>query len=73
MGEYSKALSSQEKVLEIRQQSLPPNHPDLAMSYNNIGAVYDNMGEYSKAQSFYKRAMDIGEKLLPLNHPELQR
>ena len=26
-----------EKALEIRQQSLPPNHPDLATSYNNIG------------------------------------
>ena len=37
MGEYSKALSSHEKALEIRQQSLPPNHPDLASSYNNIG------------------------------------
>ena len=51
MGEYSKALSSYEKSLEIRQQSLPPNHPDLAASYNNIGIVYSNMGEYSKALS----------------------
>ena len=37
MGDYSKALSSHEKALAIRQQSLPPNHPDLASSYNNIG------------------------------------
>ena len=39
MGEYSKALSYYEKSLEIKQQSLPPNHPDLAASYNNIGEV----------------------------------
>ncbi|CAF4253959.1 unnamed protein product, partial [Rotaria sordida] len=43
MGEYSKALSSYEQSLEIREIALPPNHPDLAISYNNIGLVYDNM------------------------------
>ncbi|CAF4743787.1 unnamed protein product, partial [Rotaria sp. Silwood2] len=36
MGEYSKALSSYERSLEIRQIALPTNHPDLAGSYNNI-------------------------------------
>ena len=40
MGEYSKALSYYEKDLEISQKSLPPNHPNLATSYNNIGGVY---------------------------------
>ena len=25
------------KHLQLQQQSLPPNHPDLATSYNNIG------------------------------------
>jgi tetratricopeptide (TPR) repeat protein len=42
MGDYPKALSSYEKTLAIQQQSLPPNHPDLAKSYGNIGIVYDN-------------------------------
>jgi tetratricopeptide (TPR) repeat protein len=72
MGEYSKVLSSHEKALAIQQQSLPPNHPDLAMSYNNIGLVYENMSNYSKALSFYERAVDIGQRSLPSNHPNLQ-
>ncbi len=71
MGEYSKALSSDEKALQIKQQSLPPNHPDFAMSYNNIGLVYKNMGDYSKARSFYERAVEIGQQSLPSNHPNL--
>ena len=29
MGEYSKALSYFERALDIRQRSLPLNHPDL--------------------------------------------
>ncbi|CAF1580572.1 unnamed protein product [Adineta steineri] len=73
MGDYPKALSYYEKDLEISRQSLPPNHPDLASSYNNIGLVYENMGNYSKARTYYERAIQIGEQSLPSNHPTLQQ
>ncbi|CAF4614037.1 unnamed protein product [Rotaria sp. Silwood2] len=71
MGEYSKALSSYERSLEIRKIALPPNHPDLASSYNNIGVVYKEMGEYSKALSSYERSLEIRKIALPPNHPDL--
>ena len=71
MGEYSKALSSYERSLEITKVALPSNHPDLATSYNNIGMVYYNMGEYSKAVSFYERSLEIDKVALPPNHPNL--
>jgi tetratricopeptide (TPR) repeat protein len=61
MGEYSKAL-------EISQKTLPPNHPDLGTSYNNIGGVYKSMGEYPKALSYYEKALEIQQKTLPANH-----
>jgi tetratricopeptide (TPR) repeat protein len=70
-GDYENAIEYHEKALEIRQKTLPPNHPDLAQSYNNIGGVYDNMGEYSKALSFYEKALEIYQKTLPPNHPDL--
>ena len=66
-----KHFLSYEKALEIRQQSLPSNHPDLASSYNNIGIVYDSMGEYSKALSSYEKALEIRQQSLPPNHPDL--
>ncbi|CAF1033033.1 unnamed protein product [Rotaria sordida] len=71
MGEYSKALSSFEQSLEIRKITLPPNHPDLASSYNGIGMVYDKIGEYSKALSSYERSLEIRKIALPPNHPDL--
>ncbi|CAF1288490.1 unnamed protein product, partial [Rotaria sordida] len=71
MGEYSKALSSFERSLEIRKIALPANHSDLAASYNNIGMVYDNMGEYSKALSFLQKGLAIRQKSLPPNHPDI--
>jgi tetratricopeptide (TPR) repeat protein len=70
-GDYKKAIEYSRKSLEIRQKTLPPNHPLLATSYNNIGLVYQNMGEYSKALSFYEKALEIWEKTLPPNHPDL--
>ncbi|CAF1568561.1 unnamed protein product, partial [Rotaria sordida] len=70
MGEYSKALSSYEISLEILKIALPPNHPDLASSYNGIGIVYSHMGEYSKALSSYVRSLEIRKIALPPNHPD---
>jgi tetratricopeptide (TPR) repeat protein len=70
-GEYQEAIRFYEKALAIDQQSLPPNHPDLAISYNNIGMVYDNMGEYSKGLSSYEKALAIRQQSLPPNHPDL--
>ena len=66
MGDYPKALSSYEKALAIRQQSLPPNHPHLAMSYNNIGSVYEIMGDYPKALSSHEKALAIRQQYFPL-------
>ncbi|CAF3819552.1 unnamed protein product [Rotaria magnacalcarata] len=71
MGEYSKALSSHERSLDILKIALPPNHPNLASSYNNIGNVYSDMGEYSKALLSHERSLEIRKIALPPNHPDL--
>jgi tetratricopeptide (TPR) repeat protein len=72
MGEYSKALLCYEKDLAISQSVLPATHPELGISYNNIGWMYEKMHDYSKARSFYERAVDNGQHSLPPNHPQLQ-
>ncbi len=61
-----------EKAIDIRQKTLPPNHPYLATSYDNMGKVHEKMAEYSNALSFYQRAVDIGECSLPESHSHLQ-
>jgi tetratricopeptide (TPR) repeat protein len=70
-GEYQEAITFYEKALQIKEKSLPPNHPDLASYYNNIGEVYHNMGDYSKALSSYEKALAIKQQSLPPNHPSL--
>jgi tetratricopeptide (TPR) repeat protein len=70
-GKYQEAVAFFEKSLEIKEKSLPTNHPDLAESYNNIGMVYNHMGEYSKALQFYEKSIQIRKISLPPNHPDL--
>ncbi|CAF1260068.1 unnamed protein product [Adineta steineri] len=69
-GDYDQAIEYYEKVLEIREKTLPLNHPSLVTSYNDIGNVYTYVGAYSKALSVYEKALEINEKTLPSNHPD---
>lgn len=70
-GNYKKALFYFKQGLKIRQETLPSNHPHLAISYNNIGLVYDSMGEYKKALTYYRQDLEISMKCFPPNHPSL--
>ena len=70
-GDYEKALFYFKQGLKIRQETLPLNHPHLAISYNNIGLVYDKMGEYKKALGYYRKDLEISRKCFPSNHPSL--
>ncbi|CAF4300478.1 unnamed protein product [Adineta steineri] len=70
-GKYEEALTFYEKALTIKQSSLPPNHIDLAPSYNNIGLVHDKMGNYPKALSFHDKVLEIRQQSLRPSHPHL--
>ncbi|CAF0808369.1 unnamed protein product [Adineta steineri] len=70
-GDYEKTIWYYEQGLEIRQRTLPSNHPLLATSYNKIGNVYNNIRRYSKALSFYEKVLEILKNILPSNHPLL--
>ncbi|CAF4817809.1 unnamed protein product, partial [Rotaria socialis] len=67
-----KALEYYEKSLKIREKALPPTHPDLATSYNNIGQLYEGMEEYSKALPLLEKALSIKQKSLPSTHPSIK-
>jgi tetratricopeptide (TPR) repeat protein len=60
-----------DKALQIREQVLNPLSPDLAISYSNIGLVYDAQGNYDKAMEFYNKALQIKEQVLNPLSPSL--
>jgi tetratricopeptide (TPR) repeat protein len=61
---YQKTHSYYDKLLKIEQKLFLQIHPSLAISYSNIGYVYNDMQEYSKVLSYY-------QKDLPANHSSL--
>ena len=37
-------------------------HPNIAMSLNNIGGVYNDIGNTKKALDFYNKSLDMFKK-----------
>jgi len=71
LREYAAAKQSHEQALAIRRKSLPPNHPDIAYSLNNLGALQYELREYAAAKQSHEQALAIRRKSLPPDHPDI--
>ncbi len=73
MEKYDLASNYYTKSLKIRETVLPPEHPLIAATYNNLGAMYSNMGDDAEALKFYQKSLEITRKILPPAHPDIIR
>ncbi len=48
-----------------------PEHPNLAMSPNNLAGLYKAQGKYAEAEPLFKRALAIVERSQGSNHPHV--
>src|SRR5947208_1094060 len=46
---YAEAIPLAQQALEIRERLLSPYHQDIAISLNNLAALYRSTGQYAKA------------------------
>ncbi|MDP3284559.1 MAG: CHAT domain-containing protein, partial [Desulfobacterales bacterium] len=70
LGDYSKAEPLYKRALAVAEKVLGPEHPNTALSLNNLAMLYESLGDYSKAEPLYKRALAINEKVLGPEHPD---
>src|SRR5436309_11575 len=70
-GKYDRAVAVAQKALEVAEQKVGPNHPDVATSLNNLAAFYDTQGAYAKAEPLYQRSLAIWEKARGTDHPDV--
>ena len=68
-GAYPKALEYYNKALAIHLKVLGQEHPDVALSYSNIGYVYACQGDYPKALDYFLKALPIFKNALGKEHP----
>ena len=73
MGNLHKAEEFYLKSLKIYENLFGENHSDVAMSYNNLGNLYDNKGNLSKAEEFYLKSLKIYENLFGENHSDVAK
>jgi tetratricopeptide (TPR) repeat protein len=59
------------RSLAIREKVFGPNHPDVAISLNQLGVLYDTQSRYDDAEQLFKRSLAIREKTLGPNHPDV--
>ena len=53
------------------QQTLGSQHPDVAASYNNLGALLQDQGDLKKAKEYHERALAIRQQTLGPEHPNV--
>jgi Flp pilus assembly protein TadD len=49
-GRYSEAIPLAQRILEIREKSLGPDHTEVATALNNLAAAYKGQGRYVDAE-----------------------
>jgi tetratricopeptide (TPR) repeat protein len=59
-GHDARGLELFERVLAIRQRTLPPDHPWIASAHYNIAVVLNNMRRWSDAIPHYEASIRIG-------------
>ena len=72
-GEYDVALEYYNRALAIKLKSLPAEHPDVAMTYKNMGLVYEVKDELEQALPLLQKASSIYQAALPSNHPNVTK
>ena len=66
--QYPEAISTGNEALKVAEKTFGPEHPDVALTLNNLAQLYSDQERYDDAESLYKRVLTILEKALGPDH-----
>ena len=69
-GQFREAESLQQRVVQIHEKALGPEHPLTATSISNLGNMLYLQGKFSEAEQVHRRALAIRMKVLGSGHPD---
>ena len=72
-GEYADGVKIVEQQLKIREKILGPEHPEVALTLNDLAVFLNKTSDYTGALSLYERSLVIYEKALGKDHPDVAR
>lgn len=47
------------RSLDIRENDLEPNHPDVALALSNLAEAYRKQAKYSESERLNQRALEV--------------
>jgi Protein of unknown function (DUF2914)/Tetratricopeptide repeat len=68
-GDYASAEHLLREAAGLQEQTLGPNHPDLANTLNNLGVVCEITDNPIDAEHYFRRAYTIATATLAPDHP----
>ncbi|MFH0887723.1 MAG: tetratricopeptide repeat-containing protein kinase family protein [Planctomycetota bacterium] len=68
-GKYREAIPIAKIILKETEGKRGKDHPDTAVSLNNLAALYYANGDNASAKPLFKKALVITEKALGTDHP----
>jgi tetratricopeptide (TPR) repeat protein len=70
-GNFPLAAKALAEALAIREGLLHSEHPDIAVSLNNLALLLQDTNRLSEAEPLYRRALTIDEKSYGPDHPDV--
>ena len=70
-GAYGQAEPWYERCVEVVGDRLGDEHPDVALSLNNLAGLYNAQGRYSDAEPLYVEALEMRKRVLGDEHPDV--
>ena len=67
---YAMAEPLYDEALSITRRVLGADHPNTAVSLNNLAALYRAQGRYEDAEPLYDEALSIRRRVLGADHPD---
>ena len=70
-AKYEEAMPIVQEKLELDRKVFGERTAEVAINYNNIGAVYSHQGNYSAALEYYGKNLDILLEIFGERHPDV--
>ncbi|MGA2297176.1 MAG: CHAT domain-containing tetratricopeptide repeat protein [FCB group bacterium] len=70
-GKLDSAIFYQEIQLKLCRTIFKGDHPNLAMSINNMAAFYEVRGRFAETEPLLKEALEMNRRLFKGDHPDL--
>lgn len=68
LGLYAEAETQLEEAVEIRDSVLPPGHPDIASTLDDLGVLFTEQGRHDEAEATLRNALGQRQQSLGPDH-----